>query len=43
MLSATRKDKLDTVFVKDEYKKEVTTTTDNDRALSSAVVHDALM
>lgn len=49
MLSAVVEDKnnglekIDEVFVKDEYKDEVTTTTDGDRALSSAVVHDALV
>ena len=43
VLSAIRDDRLDTVFVKDEYKDEVATTTDEDRALSSAIVHDALV
>ena len=49
MLSATIFDKsanfdrLDTVFIKDEYKNEVATTTDDTRALSSDVVHDALV
>ena len=48
MLSATISDKsanfdrLDAALVKDEYKDEVATTANDDRALSNAVVHDAL-
>lgn len=48
MLSATiyddsvEFDRLDTVFVKDEYKNEVITTTDDKRATNIDVVHDAL-
>lgn len=35
-------ERLDTVFVKDEYKNEVITTTDDTRATNIDVVHDAL-
>lgn len=35
-------ERLDTVFVKDEYKNEVITTTDDTRATNIDIVHDAL-
>ena len=35
-------ERLDTVFVKDEYKNEVATTTDDTRATNIDVVHDVL-
>ena len=49
MLSATVKDKesgferLDSFFVKDEYKNEIATTTDKKRALSNTVVYEELL
>lgn len=49
MLSATVKDeesgfeRLDSFFVKDEYKNEIATTTDKKRALSNTVVYEELL
>ena len=49
MLSVTVKDeesgfeRLDSFFVKDEYKNEIATTTDKKRALSNTVVYDELL
>ena len=49
MLSAVVEDKnnglekIDEVFVKDEYKNKIATTTDDELALSNTVIHEALV